>query len=474
MPKHAALYVRQSHTEDGSSSMPIQLETCRATAARFELTVVHELCERPSTSGYRNRGRDRPQFLRLLELVHAGEVDCVVTYKSDRLSRGGGPGWAPLIDAIDTAGLDVSKFVLTADGWLSELEIGIRAAMDREESAKTSARMLAVRAKEAREGKPRIPCAAYGYRYSTATKEVTVVVSEAETIRECTRRVLDGETVYSVVADLNRRGIPTTTGGPWRTKTLLAVLRAPRIAGLRSHLGEIVAEGQWEPIISQDEHHRLVAVTANRHLHGTKRAPRTFPLVGFLTCGRCGQPLRSMTSSQRERKRRRYGCRGGEVGGCGGIQIRAEFIEDAVRDYVIGVIADPDLRERLLAAAPRPDERTHETAMAHLGRIDTARQRLTDLAVDGTITPTEVRRKTTELNQQADQIHAQLAELPLATLAHDLPTTPTELREAWDNGGINYQRTLTGLLIQQITVNPATRMAPGRFDTARLEWSLRA
>ncbi len=45
---------------------------------------------------------------------------------------------------------------------MSEFEIGIRSAMDREESKKTSDRMLAIRAREARAGVPRIagrhPC----------------------------------------------------------------------------------------------------------------------------------------------------------------------------------------------------------------------------------------------------------------------------------------------------------------------------
>lgn len=50
--------------------------------------------EPPSTSGYRNRGRSRPKFGELRELIRTGEVDCVIAYNTDRLSRGGGPGWA--------------------------------------------------------------------------------------------------------------------------------------------------------------------------------------------------------------------------------------------------------------------------------------------------------------------------------------------------------------------------------------------
>ncbi len=146
MALRAAIYARQSITREGSASLDVQVEACRAAATRLKVDVIVELVEAPSTSGYRNRGRNRPKFQALLDLIRAGEVDCVVAYKTDRLSRGGGPGWAPLVDAFEAAGRDPDRTVATTDGWVSEFEIGIRSAMDREESKKTSDRMLAVRA----------------------------------------------------------------------------------------------------------------------------------------------------------------------------------------------------------------------------------------------------------------------------------------------------------------------------------------
>lgn len=122
----------------------------------MKVDLVIELVEPPSTSGYQVRGRSRPKFGELLELIRAGEVDCAIAFETDRLSRGGGPGWAPLVDAFEAAGRDPDGAVATPDGWVSEFEIGIRSAMDREESRNPSDRMLALRAREAREGIPRI------------------------------------------------------------------------------------------------------------------------------------------------------------------------------------------------------------------------------------------------------------------------------------------------------------------------------
>jgi hypothetical protein len=185
---------------------------------------------------------------------------------------------------------------------------------------------------------------------------------------------------------------------------------------------------------------------------------------------RCG-PRPGPTATTR--RGRRYACRSSDnLGGCGGIQIKAEFVEDAVRDYIIGVLSDPELRDELLAAAPAPDDRDHTAVMAELRQADTARQRLTDLAVDGVITAAEVRRKTTELDARVDQLQRQLADLPSRAVVN-LPVTEEDLLTAWEERDIDFQRSLIGLLIDTITVGPATRMGPGRFDASRLTWALR-
>src|SRR5437016_10337503 len=131
MRDRVAIYTRQSVTREGSVSLDEQLRQCRDAARRLRLDVVAELVEKPSTSGYKQRGRTRPKFRELLDLIRVGRVDCVVAYKTDRLSRGGGPGWAPLLEAFEAVGRDLDRAVATADGWVSEFEIGVRAAMDR-------------------------------------------------------------------------------------------------------------------------------------------------------------------------------------------------------------------------------------------------------------------------------------------------------------------------------------------------------
>jgi DNA invertase Pin-like site-specific DNA recombinase len=457
----AALYARQSITREGSASLDVQVEACREAAARLKLDVVAELVEAPSTSGYSNRGRNRPKFGELLDLIRKGEVDCVVAYKTDRLSRGGGPGWAPLVDAFEEAGRDPDRAVATTDGWVSEFEIGIRSAMDREESKKTSDRMQAVRAREAKEGVPRIG----GRRpYGFARDMSEHVDDEVSRIEEAAGRVLAGESVWSICTDWNKAGVPTVTGKAWTVQTLTSILTSPRIAGFRTHRGTVVGEGQWKRIVDEDRHDALVAALAPRK--SKPRKGRTYPLVGFLVCGKCGGPLRSLT---RENGGRSYACRKGPgMGGCGGIRIQANGLEAYVRDLICGMLADPVTRAAMAELAPVASPGSVSDALSDL---HLRRERLIDLYTDGDIDRATFRSRQARLDQQI-----RVAEVDRTGGSAAMPSIPStfgELVATWDESGIDFQRSLIEILIASVTVEPATSRRRA-FDPHRLSVLLRA
>ena len=163
----------------------------------------------------------------------------------------------------------------------------------------------------------------YGYQYDKTAKNLVIVDSEAESVREAVRRVLAGETVYSLVRDFNRRGVPTISGALWSSTTMHNLLRSARIAGLRSHHGEVVAVGQWEPIITPEEHERLLAVTAKRPGRTRNGRPARFRSWGSCcvasAASRCG-PHRERTPPLRMPVLE-------NLGGCGGILISAPAVE---------------------------------------------------------------------------------------------------------------------------------------------------
>jgi site-specific DNA recombinase len=85
-----AIYTRKS-TEEGLEQEFNSLDAQRESAEAFIRSQTHEgwtcLPERYDDGGFTGGNMERPALQRLLADIRAGKVDCVVTYKVDRLSR---------------------------------------------------------------------------------------------------------------------------------------------------------------------------------------------------------------------------------------------------------------------------------------------------------------------------------------------------------------------------------------------------
>ena len=85
-----AIYTRKS-TEEGLDQEFNSLDAQREAAEAFIQSQRREgwiaLPEPYDDGGFTGANMDRPALTRLLQAVEAGELDCVVVYKVDRLSR---------------------------------------------------------------------------------------------------------------------------------------------------------------------------------------------------------------------------------------------------------------------------------------------------------------------------------------------------------------------------------------------------
>jgi site-specific DNA recombinase len=85
-----AIYTRKS-TEEGLDQEFNSLDAQRESAEAFVLSQRREgwiaLPELYDDGGFTGANMERPALTRLLHAVEAGDLDCVVVYKVDRLSR---------------------------------------------------------------------------------------------------------------------------------------------------------------------------------------------------------------------------------------------------------------------------------------------------------------------------------------------------------------------------------------------------
>jgi len=119
-----------------------------------------------------------------------------------------------------------------------------------------------------------------------------VQADEAEVLQDAARRLLGGETLRSVVRNLNSSG----TAGPngpqiaWSTQYLRKTLSNPRMAGDRAYRGVVVHRDAFPPILDRAVAERVAAMFAAR---SRRHQLRERLLVGLARCGRCGREMRS-------------------------------------------------------------------------------------------------------------------------------------------------------------------------------------
>lgn len=453
-PQRAAIYARISHDSDGNAAgVSRQLDDCRKLAASLGWTVADEYVDN-DISAY--SGRRRPEYQRLLDDLADGTVDAVLVYHLDRLTR------RPIeleqfLAVLDAAKVRHVRFVTghsditTGDGLLV---VRMLAAVAANESASKSRRVARKHEQDAIEGIPhRGSTRPYGYR----SDFTTIDPDEAAMFRAIVERVLAGESTRSIAAWLNEAQYPTVKGSEWRTSTLRGMLINPRYAGLRVHRGQIVGAGQWEPIISEETHRKILAAFAERASSG-RRAPQRYLLSGLLRCGRCENRLFSSPRANR----RRYVCLSGpDHGGCGRLTVTAEPLEDLIAQAVLYRLDSPELADAM-TGRNSSDTRTRDLTT----ELDAATERRDELAKaygDGAISMTEWLTARRPIEASIEQHTRALARLTRTTALSGLIGNGQQLRASWATLNLDRQHAIVKAVLDHAVI------APGRAGVHTVE-----
>ena len=382
-PKRCAIYTRVStwKQEETGTSLESQLDHCRRHAAALGYVVAPEHVFRDTASGA--VWRERPALQRVLAAVRAGEIDVVLSFALDRLSRDQ-QHVAVIVDMIEDAGarleLVTEDFEQTAIGRFLRSAKAFVAEIERE---KIEERTLRGKLTRVRSGKVHNHSAElYGYRRDKARGVRVVYEAEAEIVRRIFSWAAEGVPLRSIMRRLNETGVPTPSdskrgGGAegrtrWGHGVLYRVLTNPAYKGeavawryRRTGNGkvELRPEAEWIPLPAeatpavvspalwtavQDRLRRNVGdATRNNH--------RAYLLRGLVFCSVCGR--RMYASPERGHRTYRCSSRDSAAGPCGGKRVPADAAEQWVWSEVAARLRDPDLVAREVAGmrASGPD-----------------------------------------------------------------------------------------------------------------------
>ncbi len=310
--------------------------------------------------------------------------------------------------------------------------------------------------------------------------------AEAELILEAARRVLEGATLSSIVDEWNRRGVTTTTGGPWRINALSALLIQPRLAGLdvvaadgngASRTPESVhQEGidhSLPAILDTSTHDALLALRHGRR-KTTGRQPgggpgRRYLLTGFLHCWRCDSRLGGITP-RAATVQPHYRCPSRGAGGCSGVVIHASHAEEAARDAIVAQVNDPafarSVESRVALLAAEEEAMTALVADAVMGRrVDNGAG---GLWTDGHRIDGQAWGQLKEvLEARAGADESELARQTLLGRQRRLCESRTTLRACWEAMDLQERRSTIGTVVDHFVVMPAPRLR-SQFTSERL------
>ncbi len=293
------------------------------------------------------KGRPRPQYLALMAAVERGEIDVIVVWQQSRLWRNRRERADAIevlqraevrIVAIKGAELDLS----TATG---RMVAGVIGEMDAFESEVKGERVKRAMQQRAEMGLPNGGTRRFGF---TAKGQETIP-EEAELIRECARRVLEGESLSAVARWLESTGAKPPVAEHWERSSVRHFLLRPAMIGRRYHKGVDVAPAHHGAILDEVTWYavreKLLANKRNSQSNTAK-----YLLAGIARCGDCGAKMWSSSLQRNGKKYLYYACLPKASGGCRKVFRALHKTDDHVEKWFLGYLAREDVRRHLISA----------------------------------------------------------------------------------------------------------------------------
>lgn len=455
----AAVYTRQSRDRDGTQlAVTRQREDCRRLAADRGWSVVAEYEDNDTSA---STGKARPGYDAMLAAVEARQVDVVVAWHVDRLTRRLAD-LEQLITLCERTGTRVAT--VSGDLDLStdagRLVGRILASVARGEVERKSARQQRAALQAAEAGKPRGGPRPFGYRPGGAELDEL----EAAALVDAYRAALGGASLTGIARDLTDRGLSSPQGKPWRHTGVRHVLLNPRNAGLRAYRGEVIGPATWPAIVDEDTWRAVTSILTRPDRRRQDGTARRWLLSGIARCGVCDDGT-TVRVSYRERDAsgqpvRIYRCRDHAHLGR-----TASFVEDVVERIVVARLSRDDARD-LLVDVERPDvDALREEA-------DGIRRRLDEVAAafaEGDVTAGQLKTATTRLRARLADVEGRMVHVDRAPVLAQL-VTADDVAATWDAMPLDRRRSVVALLVD-VTLLPG-RSGRGPFDpaTVRVEW----
>jgi len=488
------------------------------TAALIEFAQSHDL-EVPrqwvfEDEGFSGATLERPGLERVRDLAAEGQIQVVLAYAPDRLSR----KYAYqilLIEEFARHGVE-TQFVKAPQGASAEdqLLVQFQGMIAEYERAQILERSRRGKRHRARSGEVSVLSGApYGYRYIRKSDEApasyVVIDTEARVVqRVYAMYTVEGLSMGEIARRLNTEGIPTRKqSARWERSVVWAMLRNPayrgvacfgktRVAGrirvtraLRrrggivssNSIGHERPQEEWIEIpvpalVSEESFARAQELLSENKTRARRRTITPSVVQGLVSCQKCGYAFSRTSTCTTARKLHYYKCIGSDswrkLGGpvCDNQMVRQDLLDQIVWTEVIRLLEDPTLiqqeLDRRLAAARSSDpamkrEQSLHRELTHVGK---SIERLVNAYQEQLLSIEQLRERMPLLRQREQRLRAELQAIAdqaadratFLRLAETLAAFLGRVRSAADTLDVIERQRIVRLVVKDILIGDDT------------------
>src|SRR5215469_14692296 len=505
----AAIYARVSSEQQREENT-----IASQTASLIEFAKSHDL-EVPKEwvfedEGYSGATLERPGLERMRDLAAEGQIQVVLAYSPDRLSR----KYAYqilLIEEFSRHGVE-TVFVKSPQGDSAEdqLLVQFQGMIAEYERAQILERSRRGKRHRAQAGAVSVMSGApYGYRYICKADEAPAAYLVDEAEARVVRRVyemytVEGLSIGEITRRLNTAGVPTRKASRWERSVVWGVLRNPAYRGVacfgKTHIsartrvmrpqrrrgitapsttaGHQRPREEWIEIpvpalVTEESFARAQELLHQNKIRSRRRTIAPSVVQGLVSCAKCGYALSRTSTQTTARKIHYYKCIGSDswrkLGGplCDNNRfIRQELLDQIVWAEVIRLLEEPalihqELDRRLEAARTSdPTAKREQSLQRELTHVGKGIERLLTAYQEGLLSLEQLRERMPALRHRQQTLSAELQAITNQTndrvaflrLAETLTAFLARLRSAAETLSVIERQKIVRLLVKDVLV----------------------
>lgn len=280
-----AIYVRVSTQEQAVEGYSIsgQLKSLKA----FCISQDWEVQDIYVDEGISAKDTDRPQLQKMISDIKQGEVDCVLVYRLDRLTR----SVLDLYNLLEVFEEHDCKFKSATEVYdtttaMGRLFITLVAALAQWERENMGERISFGFYEKAQQGKYPHNIEPMGYFIDRKTSKLVINELEAPTIETIFNKYLEGLGGNKLSKYLNHNNKLTKDKNEWTDVTLFKILKNPIYYGA-TKWKDLLVENTHEPIVTKEKWEEVQNTIKDRNLRPPQTISSPYIFSGKLKCPSC-------------------------------------------------------------------------------------------------------------------------------------------------------------------------------------------